>query len=106
VAALAMVSKLLADGIELVALSVDDHHFHLLARFPDHSPRRWVGRAKMHASMLLRDWGLKGGVWARGCRALPVADRGHQVNANKYIVMHRRSGAAVWTFRDPPPNLR
>ena len=32
VAAEAMVTKLLKDSIEAIAIAVDDHHFHLLAR--------------------------------------------------------------------------
>jgi hypothetical protein len=80
VAAGGLVTKLLDDGVQVIVLSVDDHHFHLLARFPDHQVRRWVGRAKMHSAMLLRDCGLKGGVWAVRCRALPIADRAHQLN--------------------------
>jgi hypothetical protein len=105
-AAEALVTKLVDDGIQVLALTVDDHHFHLLARFPDHKPRHWIGRAKMHAAMLLRDHGLKGGVWARSFRALPVNDRAHQVNVFRYIVGHRQRSAIVWTFRDPRPERR
>jgi len=103
IAANAMVEKLLADEIEAIALSIDDHHFHMLARFRDHRPRHWVGRAKMHSSMILRDYGLPGGAWAVGCRTLPIRDRRHQINVFNYIVKHRQQGAAVWTFRDGPP---
>lgn len=99
----AMVEKLLTDEIEVIALSIDDHHFHLLARFRDHQPRHWVGRAKMHSSMLLRGHGLPGGVWAVRSRALPIRDREHQINVFNYVVKHRGRNAAVWTFRDGPP---
>lgn len=103
IAADAVVEKMLADGIEIIALSVDDHHFHLLSRFRDHRPKHWVGRAKMHSSMILRDHGLPGGAWATGCRTLPIHDRQHQVTVFDYIVKHHQQGAAVWTFRDGPP---
>jgi hypothetical protein len=33
-----MVESLLAHGVELIALSVDDHHYHLLARFTNARP--------------------------------------------------------------------
>jgi len=100
-----MTTKLLDNGIDLIALSVDDRHFHILARFPDRRPRHWVGRAKMHASMVLRYFGLKGQVWARGCRTFPIADRGHQSNVFKYIRTHAEQDAFVWTFRDTVPCL-
>jgi len=100
VAARALVEKLTGDGVEVIALALDDHHVHLLAKFRDHRPKHWIGRAKMHASMLLRDVGLPGKVWASGCRTLPIRDRGHQVNTFDYIVKHRRHDAVVWTFRD------
>ena len=103
IAADAMVDKLLSDGMETIALAVDDHHFHLLARIPDRRPRHWIGRAKMNASMLLRDAGLKGQVWARGSRALPIEDRRHQLRVYAYIQDHGARGAAVWTFRDASP---
>lgn len=78
-AARAMVSKLLRDGILVIAASVDDHHFHILAKFPDRAPRRWIGKAKMHSSMLLRSKGLCGRVWAAKCRVGPIKDRDHQI---------------------------
>ncbi|MCG8406090.1 MAG: transposase [Phycisphaerales bacterium] len=95
----AMAEKLLRDGIEVIAAAVDDHHFHLLVRCPDHHPRHWVGRAKKHASHRLSEQGLVGQVWGKGCRALPITDRKHQVNVFGYVERHVREGAAVWTFR-------
>jgi len=74
-----------------------------LAKFLDHRPKHWIGRAKMHASMLLRDHGLPGKVWASGCRTLPIRDRAHQVNTFAYIARHSRQDAIVWTFRDEAP---
>ncbi len=116
-----MVDSLLRHRVELIALGVDDHHYHLLARFPeptDSDPwasviaqrkegkpliaiaRHFVGIAKKDSATALSNRKLvaRGGVWAKRCRLLPVRDRGHQVNVYGYIVEHARRGAAVWTF--------
>jgi REP element-mobilizing transposase RayT len=93
--------KLSALGIEILVASVDAKHLHLLARFRDREPEIWVGRAKKHASHLLRQAGLRteeGGLWARRCRAEPIRDREHQVNAFRYILKHRQKRAAIWRF--------
>jgi len=96
----ALVEKLLQTGAELLVLSQDACHYHLLARFPDGEARRRVGVAKKHASHVLRTYGLEGRVWARRCRALPIRDRTHQLNTFHYIENHKTNGAWVWTFRD------
>lgn len=102
----ALATKLLDDGIEALVVAVDDHHFHLLGRFPDHNPRRWVGRAKKHSSHIMRGDKPHASLWAVRFRALPVRDRAHQVNVFNYIERHRERGAAVWTFREPNPGMR
>jgi hypothetical protein len=79
-------------SIELVAASLDDHHFHLLARFPDHRPRHWLGIAKKESSHFLGS----GGLWAVRGKILPVRDRAHQVNVARYILSHASHGAATW----------
>ncbi|TVQ59475.1 MAG: hypothetical protein EA379_10815 [Phycisphaerales bacterium] len=96
-----MVESLLRDGIELAALCVDDHHFHILARFPDRDPRRWIGMAKRRSARELSKRGLAplGGVWAKRFRALPINDRDHARNTFRYILGHARTGAAVWRPR-------
>ena len=94
------VSKLLEQGVEVIAVSVDAVHYHVLARFASDDVRGPIGRAKKNASFLLRKCGLPGTVWAKKCRALPVRDRAHQVNAFNYILGHAEEGACVWTFRD------
>lgn len=93
-----MAASLRGDGIERAAIAVDDHHFHVLARFVDHVPRRWIGLAKRRSALTLVKAGLaeRGGVWAVRCRCLPVRDRRHQVNVARYIAAHERRGAAVW----------
>ena len=100
VAGRAMVQRLLETDVELLALSVDTVHYHILARFPDTRVRWWVGRAKKNASFLLRIHGLPGTVWARKCRALPLTSRSHQQNVFRYIAKHADKGAWTWTFRE------
>ena len=96
-----MAASLLRDGIDLAALCVDDHHFHILARFPDRDPRRWIGMAKRRSARELSKRGLApvGGVWAKRFRALPINDRDHARNAYRYILGHARTGAVVWGRR-------
>jgi hypothetical protein len=93
--------KLSALGIEVLIASVDAKHLHLLARFRDHEPEIWLGRAKKHASHALRQAALRtqdGGLWARRSRAEPIRDRAHQLNVFRYILWHAQSGAAIWRF--------
>jgi len=98
VAGQAMVAKLLALGVEVLAVSLDAVHYHILARFPDGDVRKPVGLAKKTASVLLSAHGLRGVVWAKRRRALPVRDRTHQVNVFRYTRRHADQGAWVWTF--------
>jgi hypothetical protein len=91
---------LLTRSIELIVLSIDRVHFHLLARFPDHNPRHWIGIAKKESSHYLKTEGIApvGGLWATRCQCLPVADRTHQLQVVRYVLKHRRKGAAIWWF--------
>ncbi|MBI5765080.1 MAG: hypothetical protein HZA51_16315 [Planctomycetes bacterium] len=121
-----MVASLLRHGVQVIALALDDHHYHILARFPkptDSNPwasriprrtdenlelaliRHYVGIAKKDSSRSLSDAGLlpQGGTWGKRCRALAVRDRTHQLNVFRYIQAHRDQGAVVWTFRDARP---
>jgi len=101
----ALVSKLLCDDIEVLVVAMGAQHFHLLARFPDHESRHWVGRAKKHASHLLKDQKKHPKLWAVRSRAEPIKNREHQLNTFRYIQRHAEDGAAVWTFREEPPEL-
>lgn len=96
----ALVEKLLEIEVELLDLSLNDIHDHLLARFPDKRIRGWLGLAKKHASWALSKCGLKGTVWARKCHPTPIEDREHQLNVFEYIKDHVTQGAWVWTFRE------
>ena len=97
----AVVEKFQRDEIEILIASMDAKHLHVLGRFRDHQPREWMGRAKKHASHLLRQEGLRieeGGLWARRSRAQPIRDRAHQLNVFGYILQHAEVGAAIWRF--------
>src|SRR2546423_14388701 len=66
----AIAEKLLQDRIQVLITSIDAKHLHVLARFPDHNPRHWIGRAKKHASHSVRQQGLRteeGGLFAKRC---------------------------------------
>jgi hypothetical protein len=96
-----LVESLQRRNFEVPVASVTDVHFHILARFPDHDPRRWVGIAKKESSHYAKEADLApdGGLWAVRTKSLPVNDRGHQINTAKYIYDHRLEGGAVW-FRN------
>jgi hypothetical protein len=95
-----MIASLRRHNIEVIALSADRVHFHLLARFPAHNPRKFVGIAKKDSSRLLTDSGVfePGGIWAKKSECVPVKNRGHQLKAAKYVVDHYKKGAIVWSI--------
>lgn len=95
----AIAEKLIQDGIEVIIVSVDSKHLHVIARVPDHNVRHWIGRAKKHASHKVRQYGMRsepGGLWAKRCHPEPIADRAHQVHAFDYIRKHANKGARLW----------
>ena len=96
----ALVEMLSRLGVEVIAISVDAVHYHILGRFLDGQVRRRVGLAKKHASHVLREHGLVGAVWAKRSRPLPITNRAHQLNACRYIADHAEYGAWMWTFRE------
>ena len=100
----AMVRRLLDAGIELLSLSLDDHHFHFVARFPDHRPRYYIGLAKQRAAHeLTQHHGLEAPVWAKRGLCKPITSRAHQVRSVNYDIDHGNRGAFVWTFRMARP---
>jgi len=124
-----MVATLQQQAVEVIALAVDDHHFHILARFPkptDRDPWAWrvpmrndenrelaiarhfVGIAKKESALALSDANLmpNGGVWAKRCRVLSIRDRAHQLNVYNYIKKHASRGAAIWVFSDTSNSKR
>jgi hypothetical protein len=95
----APVEMLTFQEVELLVLSMDAIHYHLLGRFRDRQVRRRVGRAKKHAWHRLRGRWRVAKVWQKLCNVTPIADRGHQANVFRYIRSHGQKGAWVWTFR-------
>jgi hypothetical protein len=97
----AIAEKLCQDRIQVLIASLDAKHLHLLARFPDHRVRHWVGRAKKHASHSVRQEGLRseeGGLWAKQSHPEPIKGRRHQVKVFEYIRDHIKKGARIWRF--------
>jgi hypothetical protein len=99
----AVVERMTQSGSQLLCLSCGGQHVHLLAKMPGGEvPREWVGRAKMHATFVVRRHGWAGGLWAVRCKVVPVRDRPHQLNVFRYILNRAREGAWVWDFRQHP----
>lgn len=96
----ALVEMLAMQGTEVLALSMDAVHYHILARFRDGQVRPRVGRAKKHAYFRLRESWPFCKVWEALCGVKPIADRTHQLNVFQYIRDHAQKGAWTWTFRE------
>lgn len=96
-----LVESLQRRNFDVATACVTDVHFHILARFPDHNPRHWIGVAKKESSHYAKESQLAptGGVWAVRSKSLPTRSRGHQLNAAEYIFDHRDEGGAVWYKR-------
>jgi hypothetical protein len=123
-----LVATLIHQRIEVIACAVDDHHFHILAKFvlppkPTGSNpwasgtrnqpiyayiRHVVGLAKSRSARALsfHSFVPEGGTWAKRFKITPITDRAHQLNAFNYITDHAARGAALWTHKDPPPTSR
>lgn len=84
--------------IDVVVIAVAATHYHVLARFRDRKPRKWMGIAKSRSARALSESGHcePGGAWALRCRCWPIHDRAHQVATANYILRHAGKGAAVW----------
>jgi hypothetical protein len=94
----AFVNSLLKRKIEVKVCAIDAVHFHILAPFPEHNPRHWIGIAKKESSHFLKinNCGIDGGVWAVRCECIPIEDAEHEENCEGYIADHAGRGAAVW----------
>lgn len=84
--------------IDAAAISVGRVHFHVLARFPSHNPRHFIGLAKKESSTYLKQRGQapQGGLWGERCECVPVSGLDHFWQAFKYILDHAKQGSAVW----------
>ena len=106
----AIIEKLRADGIEVLIASLDGEHLHVLARFPDHNPRYWIGWAKKYATQKLKAHGLAvgldlklgEGLWAKRCHPKPISGSYHHSKTIDYIADHANHGAAVWRIEGVP----
>ena len=103
--------KLRADQIETLIITVDAKHIHILARFPDHNPRYWIGWAKKYVTQTLKahapgvglNLGSGQGLWAKRSHPEPITDRPHQLHTFGYILAHANEGAKIWRFDKPSP---
>jgi hypothetical protein len=100
IAGQAMVEMLAIQQIEVLVLSLDAIHFHVLGRFPNSNVRPLVGRAKKHAYYEMHVQGFVGRLWGDGSNVVPIVDRKHQLNVFNYITAHQAKGAWLWTFRE------
>jgi hypothetical protein len=97
----ALRDKMLELGAQLIAISMSSTHAHLLAKMPGGPiPRKWLGRAKKHATFVAHEAGWKGLLWAARSKPNPIKNRQHQLNTFDYILRHAEEGAWVWSFRD------
>ncbi len=87
------VSALQHYQLEIAAIAIGSHHWHVLAKFPDHQPRITIGKVK---SWSTRQLDIPKPIWATKCRCQPIADPSHWENARGYILKHVYQGAAVW----------
>ena len=92
IAGRAMAEMLALQQIEVLAVSLDAIHFHVLARFPNSQVRPVIGRAKKHAYFQLHKHGFLGRLWGDGSNVVPIADRKHQLKAFEYITAHQAKG--------------
>ena len=100
IACLAMAEYLGQLNIEVLAVSQDHEHYHILARFPGDDPKPLVGLAKREATRRLARGGFTGRTWAKGSGPKAIQNRQHQLRVFGYIREHREQGAVVWDFRD------
>lgn len=96
-----IVESLHRRNFDVPVACVTDVHFHVLARFRDHNPRRWVGIAKKESSHYAKEsnLGVDGGLRAIRTKSVPSRSRGHQINTATYIYDRRDQGGAVWYKR-------
>ena len=111
VALIALVMTLIANGVEVLIASLDDHHLHILARVRDGQTRRRMGWAKLAATKKVKealahmkahgtsvglDLADGEGIWAKGTKATPVTGRAHQLSVIPYIRDHAKRGAILY----------
>ena len=93
-----VVEMLSMQDVQVLALSMDAVHLHVLAKFLDSNVRPIVGRAKKHAYHTLHGQGGPPSLWATRHYVKPIADREHQVRSYEYILDHAQEDAWVWYY--------
>jgi REP element-mobilizing transposase RayT len=100
--------KLRTDQIEVLIISADAKHVHILARFPDHNPRYWIGWAKKYVTQTVKAHspavGLNlasgDGLWAKRSHPEPIESR----PPTPHLRVHprpRQRGGKIWRFDKP-----
>jgi hypothetical protein len=99
-----IVASLQRHRVEFDIFSVDRIHLHGLMRCTDHEPKHWLGIAKKESSHFCKQSGHArlGGIWAHGCKALPIRNRPHYHKVRGYIRDHRLKGAVIYEVVLPP----
>ena len=80
-------------------------HWHGLVRFvaadqtptSARDPKLVIGAAKGKCAHVVAQSGIvqPGGIWAKGCKAIPIYGEGHYFNSRDYVHDHLLEGAAV-----------
>jgi len=98
-----MVEALRFHDCDVSAIAVGATHFHIVAQFPDHNPRKLVGIAKKRSARALSERALveAGGVWAIRSRAGIINDEAHLRTATRYVLRHEGQGAATCSGVNP-----
>jgi hypothetical protein len=96
---------LIERAVEVAEISIGARHWHAVARFvpvdqiatKDRDPKPIIGAGKGKCAYVLSKKGVvaPGGIWAKGCKALPIEDERHFWNSKKYVHDHLLEGAAV-----------
>ena len=100
------VGSLQRRGLEIEVFSFDRIHLHGLVSVPDQDPKRWIGVAKKESSHYCKQTGHapQGGLWATGCKCLPVENERHFRSSRKYILDHEQRGAVTYV-REASPGM-
>jgi len=104
----AIVDCLLNDHVQVMVAALDDHHLHLVGKFPDHQPRVRLGWAKLAATRSVKSWlenhpqpdlelATGEGLWGKRSAIRPIKGRAHQLRAIDYVADHEDEGATVWS---------
>jgi hypothetical protein len=99
-----IIASLERHAVEKEIFSVDGIHVQGMVRCTDHEPKHWLGIAKKESSHFCKQSGHApvGGIWAHGCKCLPITDRRHYHSTRGYIHDHVKKGAVIWERTETP----